>query len=235
MTQNIAYPGQELDLFAQAHVWKDYWTRQAAPYIGARVFDVGSGTGGNLPWLAAHGADWTCIEPDAGLAQQLARNLPTPNAGQTWRAMHGVLSDLRDEAPADTILYADVIEHIEDDRAEVSRAASQLNAGGHLIVLVPAHQWLYSPFDAAIGHFRRYDRASLRAVAGDELELVQMRYLDSVGMAASIANRYLLKAAQPNESQIKLWDTRLVPLSKLCDPVLGYRLGKSLLAVWRRR
>ena len=71
-------------------------------------------------------------------------------------------------------------------------------------------------------------------LAGVDLELVQMRYLDSIGMAASIANRFLLKASSPTPAQIELWDQRLVPLSKLCDPLLRYRLGKSLLAIWRR-
>ena len=89
MTVYISYPGEELELFANAHVWKDYWTRQAAPFLGARVFDVGSGAGGNLPWLAAHGTDWTCIEPDRRLAEQLKQNLPNAQAGQKWR-MEGV-------------------------------------------------------------------------------------------------------------------------------------------------
>ena len=234
MTVDISYPGEELELFANAHVWKDYWTRQAAPFIGARVFDVGSGAGGNLPWLAAHGTDWTCIEPDRRLAEQLKQNLPNAQAGQKWRAVHGALSDITESPRADTIIYADVLEHIEDDRAEAALAASMLNEGGRLIVLVPAHQWLYSPFDAAIGHFRRYNRDSLKAVAPQNLELVQMRYLDSIGIAASIANRFLLQASSPTPAQIELWDQRLVPLSKLCDPLLRYRLGKSLLAIWRR-
>lgn len=234
MAVDIPYPGEELELFANAHIWKDYWTRQAAPFIGARVFDVGSGAGGNLPWLASCGTDWTCIEPDAKLAEQLRQNLPASGGGKTWRAVHGALSDMPKDQPADTIIYADVIEHIEDDSAEIALAAEMLKPGGHLIVLVPAHQWLYSPFDAAIGHFRRYDRASLKAVASPSLQLIEMRYLDSIGMAASIANRYLLKASVPSPAQIDLWDKRLVPLSKLCDPLLRYRLGKSLLAVWRR-
>jgi 2-polyprenyl-3-methyl-5-hydroxy-6-metoxy-1,4-benzoquinol methylase len=234
MTVTIPYPGEELELFANAHVWKDYWTRQAAPFIGARVFDVGSGAGGNLPWLARHGTDWTCIEPDPLLAGQLQQNLPNPRAGQTWRAIHGALSDMANNPRADTIIYADVLEHIEDDRAEASLAASMLNPGGFLIVLVPAHQWLYSPFDAAIGHYRRYDRASMKALAPQNLQLVEMRYLDSVGMAASMANRFLLKASSPTPAQIELWDKRLVPLSKICDRLLRYRLGKSLLAIWRR-
>ena len=49
-----------------------------------------------------------------------------------------------------------VLEHIEDDKEELNIAVSKLNQGGHLIILVPAHNELYSKFDKEIGHFRRY-------------------------------------------------------------------------------
>jgi hypothetical protein len=78
----------------------------------------------------------------------------------------------------------DVLGHIEDDDAELRLAARYLRKGGHLIVLAPAHQFLYSPFDGAIGHFRRHCRRSLRAAAPPELSFVLLRYLDSAGLMA---------------------------------------------------
>jgi hypothetical protein len=56
-----------------------------------------------------------------------------------------------------------VIEHIEDSTAELRRAVDLLAPGGHLLILVPAFNYLYSPFDKAIGHFRRYDKKILKA------------------------------------------------------------------------
>ena len=47
----------------------------------------------------------------------------------------------------------------------VTEAVRLLRSGGAIVVLAPAHPRLYSPFDAAIGHERRYTSASLRAVA----------------------------------------------------------------------
>ncbi len=95
-----------------------------------------------------------------------------------------------------------------------------------MIVLSPAHNWLFSPFDAAIGHFRRYSRKSLIAVAPDSLRLVRAFYLDSVGMAASLANRLFLKASSPTLAQIHFWDRNLVRASQFVDPLVGRRLGK---------
>lgn len=101
-------------------------------------------------------------------------------------------------------------------------------------MLCPAHQFLFTPFDAAIGHHRRYDAPRLRAVAPPSLELERCIYLDAVGMLASLGNKLLLRSASPTEGQIQLWDRLMVPLSTHLDGWLGHRLGKSVLAVWRR-
>jgi SAM-dependent methyltransferase len=137
-----------------------------------------------------------------------------------------------EEASFDTILYVDVLEHIEDDRGELERAAARLRPGGRLVVLAPAHQWLFSPFDSAIGHFRRYTKRSLRELAPPGLELTRLRYLDSVGLLASGANRFLLKSSSPNLGQIRFWDRVLVRASRMVDPLLAYSVGKSVLSVW---
>jgi hypothetical protein len=126
-----------------------------------------------------------------------------------------------------------VLEHIADDAAELVDARRHLAAGGHLIVLAPAHQFLFSPFDAAIGHYRRYDRAGLVGLEPPGCVLAACRMLDSVGFFASLANRMLLSSAMPSRGQIAVWDKYLVPLSRSVDIALGYRFGKTVVAIWR--
>jgi len=175
------------------------------------------------------------LEPDAKLAERLRAEFagdPTLSS-QTIRVTTGTLADVPGDALFDTILYIDVLEHIEHDRNEMLAAAQHLSTHGHLIVLSPAHNWLFSPFDRAIGHFRRYTRATLRGAAPDPLQLVRLRYLDGVGMMASLANRMILKSGTPTKSQIRFWDTCMVPLSRVVDPLLGYRVGKSIIGVWK--
>jgi hypothetical protein len=43
-----------------------------------------------------------------------------------------------------------------------------------------------------------------------------------------------LKSSMPNRAQIAVWDRLMVPLSRLFDPLWGYSLGKSVLAVWSK-
>lgn len=65
-------------------------------------------------------------------------------------------------ASCDAIYCINVLEHVEADEVAVSEFRKVLRTGGRLNLLVPAHSDLFAPMDAAIGHFRRYDEASLR-------------------------------------------------------------------------
>ena len=218
------YIGSELALFAQATNWKSYVAGLLRPWLGPRVLDVGAGIGSNIPALFVDPVkEWVAMEPDADLA------------GQIKGASRVVVSTLEALDPSerfDAVLYLDVIEHILNDAAELARAVQHLAPGGRLIVLVPAHQFLFSPFDAAIGHFRRYGRASLRRIGPRNGRLEQLLLLDSVGFFASLVNRLVLRTANPTAAQIHVWDRIMVPMSQVIDRMTGYRVGKSVLGVW---
>jgi len=146
----------------------------------------------------------------------------------------GTLADIPREARFDAMLYLDVLEHIRDDGAEVALAAAHLAPHGRLIVLAPAHNWLFTPFDERIGHYRRYSRRSLGALTVPGLKIVSLRYVDSVGMVASLANRLILSASMPTDRQIQVWDQCMVPVSRVSDRLLMGSLGKSVIGVWER-
>lgn len=57
----------------------------------------------------------------------------------------------------------DVIEHFADDAAPLGSARSVIRDDGHVAVTVPAMPKLWSPFDDAVGHHRRYTRETLDA------------------------------------------------------------------------
>ena len=223
------YSGSELELFEKARNWKAYWRRRIARFVRGEVLEAGAGIGANTRALAdLDYRRWTCLEPDTALSSRI--QVPP---GARHNVVTGTILDLPREARFDAILYLDVLEHIEDDRAELAAAASRLKRGGNLIVLAPAHPLLYTPFDRAIGHFRRYTRSSLRQAAPSGLELQELDYLDSAGLLASAANRILLRSAMPSERQILAWDRILVPVSRVLDPLFFGCLGKSVLGIWR--
>jgi len=110
-----------------------------------------------------------------------------------------------------------------------------LEEGGILIVVSPAHQWLYSPFDKAIGHYRRYTKKTLRSIIPDLFEEKKLLYLDGVGLMASLINKVLLQQPYPTKKQIVFWDQYIIPASTIFDYLTRAFAGRSILGIWEKR
>ena len=229
------YVGSELDLFAAAKNWKSYWSSRIRPYVTGDVLEVGAGIGSNTSVMSrGNSGRWVCMEPDAGLLATLKENVSRMGGGRSYESICGTLASIDPEARFNTIVYIDVLEHIENDAAELALAAEHVRPGDCVIVLSPAHQWLFTPFDAAIGHFRRYNRASLRKASPPGLKLERIFYLDACGIAASSMNQLFLRQSMPTAEQIGLWDKWIIPASRVIDAIVRYSMGKSIVGVWRK-
>ena len=231
------YEGDELPTFAEAVRWKRYFRSKLRPWLTGDVLEVGAGQGGTTQLLYdGRQSSWTCLEPDAALAEQIsAIESWHPSAGPP-RVVVGTVSDAATELQRfDTIIYIDVLEHIEHDAEELEEAAKLLKPNGTLIVLSPAWPFLFSDFDRAVGHFRRYTRKSLTSVAPASVKLERLFFLDCLGALLPLANRLLLGRRQPKRSQVQFWDRYVIPASRCLDPFLAYCFGRSIIAVWRAR
>jgi SAM-dependent methyltransferase len=227
------YMGGELDLFFLARNWKRYIKAEIGKYLVGDVLEVGAGIGGTTAALHEGTAQcWVCLEPDVRNASRLKAFIgkrPSPTA------MHVIIGSLRSlvKRPSfDCVLYVDVLEHIEDDHLQINTAARLVRDGGHIVVLCPAHQWLFSEFDKAIGHQRRYNKQHLRSLMPSGWVEKKLVYLDSVGVLLSLGNVLALQQPMPSRLQITIWDRFCVPLSRLTDRILSGTCGKSVLAVW---
>ena len=226
------YAGAELELFAKARNWKRYWV-SSLPALHGDVLEVGAGAGSNISLLMRPEIrTWRCLEPDQTILERLRERIAADPALSRCQATRGTLAQLAPAERFHAIVYIDVLEHIEDDARELREAAAHLAPGGMLIVLAPAHRWLYTPFDRAIGHCRRYSRTSLAGLTPPGTTLRRLFYLDSAGLLASVANRLFLKQGIPTASQIRFWDGVLVPCSRILDAITFHRIGKSLVAIW---
>lgn len=235
MEETFKYVGEELDLFSAATHWKNYYGGLLRPYLGQDVLEVGAGLGGTTQVLCdGNQRSWLCLEPDKQLADRIQTRIEAGTLPAYCQVRAETSGQLPADAQFDSILYIDVIEHIEDDTAELRQTCQHLRPGGHLIIIVPAHQWLYSPFDEAVGHFRRYNKPRLREAIPAGMKPRMLRHLDSLGWAASCANKFLLKQHYPTVPQVRFWDSNIIPLSKLTDPLVGYSFGKALLGVWQK-
>jgi hypothetical protein len=228
---DFQYMGSELEIFAHASHWKSYVQSKLRSYLVGDVLEVGAGIGGTTQALNdGTQRRWVCLEPDSGFAKKISSMSDLPNC----EVLVGMLPDIDPREKFDAILYIDVLEHIKEDAAELVQAALHLKVNGVIIVLAPAFPWLYTPFDAAIGHFRRYTRNSLRAVAPQGLREEKCIYLDAFGVLASAGNLLFLQAANASAGQMRFWDNYLVPISRFMDRLLAFTLGRSVLAIWRK-
>ncbi|HEX8289448.1 MAG TPA: methyltransferase [Pyrinomonadaceae bacterium] len=232
---DFSYIGDELEIFRHAINWKDYYGRQIRPFFGKEVLEVGAGIGATTESLCnGEQSRWVCLEPDAKMSSEITAKIEKKELPECCEVISSTLADLDESEKFDSIIYIDVLEHIENDKAEVLAAARHLKENGFLIVLAPAHQFLFTPFDAAIGHFRRYNKKTLSALMPAELEREKLIYLDSIGAFASLGNKLALRRSMPTLQQILLWDRKLVPVSTFFDSIIGFRAGKSVLGIWRK-
>src|SRR6185295_17724061 len=127
----------------------------------------------------------------------------------------------------DSVILLDVLEHIEHDVALLARLRARLKPGGCIVLKVPAMKSLHSKMDDAIGHWRRYDRASLAAAlteAGFEAE--RLWPFNAFAVPGWWLNGRILKRTTPPAEQVKLFN-RLIPVLRPLDKALRHVMGLS--------
>ncbi|MEY4927339.1 MAG: hypothetical protein RI894_1775 [Bacteroidota bacterium] len=137
------------------------------------------------------------------------------------------------------IFAIDVLEHIEDDRAALRELYNTLAPNGKLLIYVPARMELYSPFDKAIGHFRRYHLPDLKQKALDAgFEIEMIKYHDFLGYFASFYNKLMTsdENAGLNPKAVAIYDKFLVPTTEFIENIIRKPpIGKNVLLVARKK
>jgi ubiquinone/menaquinone biosynthesis C-methylase UbiE len=234
MADSFKYQGNELELFQHATNWKKYFSTQIKPYIRGNVLEVGAGIGATT-LLLNNGSNpcWLMLEPDNEMSSLLEKKLLAKEFPDNCQIKKGTIESIA--STFDTIIYIDVLEHIETDGEELKKAAALLNKDGCIIVLSPAFQFLYNPFDKAIGHYRRYSKETLQQITPDDLQMIRNRYYDSIGYFASVVNKLFLRQKYPTIRQVLFWDSWMIPVSKLTDKLFFHSFGKSMIAIWQKQ
>ena len=94
----------------------------------------------------------------------------------------------------DAIGAFDVLEHIEADGTVLAQTFKALKPGGHLIVTVPQHMFLWSPLDEYAHHFRRYARGEIeRKMLESGFEVRRSTSFVTLLLPAMVASRLIKK------------------------------------------
>lgn len=168
-----------------------------------KLLDVGCGTGAILAGASqlfdAYGMDASprAIEfcRKRGLTKLFIGNLDGYPSGDLF----------------DIITLFDVIEHIDDDLGVLKLAYSRLNSSGHMLVTVPAYQWLWSSHDEVNHHKRRYTRSQLRRlVANAGFQIDHCTYFNTLLFPIALLRRLLAQATHAQQADDFLIPSRPV-------------------------
>ena len=131
----------------------------------------------------------------------------------------------------DTIVCMNVLEPIEDDRGTLSRFLDLLRPGGKLVLLVPAHRWLFNPLDSHDGHFRRYESDELNEkIRTAGFDIVHESQFNLFGILGWFLNGTILRRKELPAGQMGLFNA-IAPLLFGFERLIGPPAGLSLLAV----
>ena len=175
-----------------------------------RILDIGCGAGLFFDALSALG-DVEGIESEADAVSQSGR----------WRdRIHlGTLETYTSAEPFDVILVLDVVEHIDAPLAFLRRVPELLAPGGHVIVTVPAFDWLWTSHDDLNHHVRRYTTGELR------------RLVDAAGLQ-TLETRYLFQSLVIPKLAVRARETLLGASPKL--PRVPSKGANEVLQRWYR-
>ena len=180
---------------ARREILADYLTRYAGLPKDARILEIGCGTGHNLSTLARFGRI-EAIEIDAAARGIATDRLGKPISTAPLPELPGV-----ERGAYDLIAVLDVVEHIAEDVAALKTMGECLKPGGHILITVPAHPWLWTAHDTKSHHERRYTKGTL-AKALDDAGLAHngLRYFNSLLFPAAVAQRVVSKVTGKQDS-----------------------------------
>ncbi len=227
----LVYFGRDLEAMSFAKKYHSWIIDEFRPYFGARVGEIGAGTGNFSRLLLEAGIpQLTSFEPADNMYSILAERL---RAFPQVRTVNGYFGEecaaYRDAF--DSLAYVNVLEHIERDGDELVHIRNSLRPGGHALIFVPALHWLYSDLDEKLGHFRRYGKPELlRLVSRAGLKVLKIRYFDLIGvipwyLAYTLLNRPMTAGS------VSLYDNLVVPVTRALERIAAPPFGKNLLLV----
>jgi len=205
--QDNTFPLEWYDASNENHFWfklRLLWTKHLMNCAGIdfssslKVLDVGGGTGVFASQIE-NACSWEVDIVDLDLkALEAAPNLKGKKYFYDINEREASMKE-----KFDGIFIMDVVEHISNEAEFVNAALFHLKPGGFILIHVPAINLLMSPYDAAVGHLRRYSKLSLsEIIPHDKIGNVRFHYWGVIFIPILIARFFLHKILRVSKSEI---------------------------------
>jgi SAM-dependent methyltransferase len=225
------YSGRDLEAMFFAVNYHRWILRIFKPYLGRNIVEVGAGTGGfSEMLLQTHPESLILVEPADNMFAILEQALPAT------KTIHGTfrqsLNDICEPSRPDSVVYVNVLEHIEDDDVELKAIYDVLVPGGRVCIFVPALQNLMGSIDRELGHFRRYSRSNLEdkcKAAGFRVRL--STYFDVLGVAPWWFMNRVIKSKSLSHQGVRFYDKYIVPIGQWAEGLIPPPIGKNVILI----
>ena len=232
----VEYVGKDLEAMDFAVNYHRWILEIIKPFLGKHLVEVGAGTGAFSELLLETKPETlSLIEPSA-MVEALKSNLAERKLSTDIKIYPNIFSEvapqLQTEQSPDSVIYINVMEHIEDDRGELKTVHETLREKGRVFIFVPALSALFSEFDKRIGHFRRYGKKEIVSKCENAgFRILRAKYFDAAGILPWLVKYRLLKSTTMESGAVHLYDKFVVPVAKPLETLLPPPIGKNLLVV----
>ena len=130
----------------------------------------------------------------------------------------------------DLVLALDIIEHVENDVHALMECRRILRDGGLMIVTVPAFMALWSPWDEALGHRRRYNASAMAETINKAgLSVKKLTYMFFFVFPMAVFIRRVKRLLQRDATN---YSSDFIPIPKVVNDLLILigRLEQLLIA-----
>ena len=227
---------QILNQLGKVTHYLDWQHSLLGPHLGKNILEMGCGIGLITQFLLRkEDALISAVDYSPVSLSQLLQQLAPPSR---LRLIRGDLEDpdlwLRLSAPFDTVIAVSLLEHLEDDALLLQRLAPCLASGGQVLLIVPAHPWLYGSIDVLACHRRRYDKKRIAALFRQSgLEPLELTYFNLPG-ALAWWYRFVVRKQSDFSAQELGWFNRLIPVIRRLESWLPMPCGLSQFARARK-
>jgi len=233
--------GQEtLEIFAETDHFNRWMFENLSPYCRDNILETGSGIG-NISALLLERFNFVCLSDLRSAYCQLLRERFSENN----KLKNVFVLDLGEQqiekkypeymGAFDTVLSSNVVEHVADEYMAFQNCRKLLKAGGRLVILVPAYNWLFNSFDSELGHYRRYTRKSLKKLFTQHgFEVVHAQYFNAVGILGWWFSGSVMRKKILPKNQLTLYN-KLIPFIRLMDKLLLNQAGLSVIVAGEKK
>ncbi len=205
------------------------------PYLGETIFEIGSGLGTISQMLLPVSKKLIVTDINPTYVAHLEETFQ--GNPQVTVVAHDIASKNISPLKAfrcDTVVCINVLEHVRNDIQALRNMHELLIDHGRLILLVPAHKFLYGSLDKGLDHVTRYEKGELIAKLTETgFSVDKIWYHNFLATAGWLMDSRIFKKEIMPSAHIGFFDAA-VPVLAAVERIMPMPFGLSLIAVSRK-